>query len=294
MGGERDPVSCPLYSTRSIHMIRPMDHMTAKDSLPGRASRAVGRIRVASAAEALADALRAAILDGEIKPGSMLPNERDLAEESGLGRGSVREALKILAGEGLVASRVGRNGGCQVQQPPPEAVVRYLDVFIRARRIHPDSLLEVREVIEPSCAFFAAHRRSAAHLARLEELTREMAQKTDDVPQFLELNISWHVLIAEASANEILASVMTAISTNIRSAIGVDAYESPEMMQAAQHLHERVLIAIADRDADAAYRRMCRHLRATSDIVRPSLPPGPGDLNHRPPLGIHLPSWPGE
>jgi DNA-binding FadR family transcriptional regulator len=247
-----------------------MSQISSADGSPRRMPASVGSLRVSSAADAMADALRSGILSGEIARGSMLPTERELASESGLSRGSVREALKTLAIEGLVSSKVGRHGGYLVQEPPREAVVKSLDVFIRGRGIQQNSLLEVRAIIEPECAALAAGRRDADTLGHLRELTNRMASLTEDIPTFLDHNIDWHVAIAEALGNLVLSSVMTAISTNIRTATSITDYASGEMMRAAQHLHEVVVTAIADGDAEAAHRRMRRHIHATTEVVAPS------------------------
>ena len=101
------------------------------------------------------DDLRAAILNGDEPPGTLIPIE-SVADFFDVSPIPVREALKALALEGLVETRVGRNGGYFVQQPPADAVVRTLDVFIRGRRVDQQSLLETREIIEPQCAALAA------------------------------------------------------------------------------------------------------------------------------------------
>jgi DNA-binding FadR family transcriptional regulator len=259
-----------LTALSLTYIIQPMSQIPSADSTSRRMPASVGRLRVSSAAEAMADALRSGILSGEIARGSMLPTERELASESGLSRGSVREALKTLAIEGLVSAKVGRHGGYLVQEPPREAVIKSLDVFIRGRGIQQNSLLEVRAIIEPECAALAAGRRDAETLEKLRDLTGRMSSLTEDIPAFLDHNIDWHVAIAEASGNLVLSSVMAAISTNIRTATSIVDYASAEMMRAAQHLHEGVVTAIADGDAEAAHRRMRRHIHATTEVV--SLP----------------------
>ena len=72
---------------------------------------------VPKAADVLADTLREQILNGRLGVGSLLPNERELSERAGLSRTSVREALRILEVEGLIATRTGRNGGSEVVRP---------------------------------------------------------------------------------------------------------------------------------------------------------------------------------
>jgi DNA-binding FadR family transcriptional regulator len=230
----------------------------------------IGRVQVANAGDLLAENLRSLILSGEIATGAPLPTERELAEESGLSRASVREALKILSVEGLVSVKTGRNGGYWVQEPPRDFFARSLDVFIRGRKITRNSLLELREIIEPMCAALAADRRDVETLENLESLTADMAKKTDDVTIYAEMNIQWHLVVAEASDNEVLASIMTAVSSNIRSAYTADEYRTALHMREAQHLHERVVLAIREQDASAAYRRMYRHLTSASEVLVPA------------------------
>lgn len=249
-------------------MTAPEAHRPDHDGADGRRlSPRIGRLRVRRASEIFADELRDRILSGSIPSGALLPAERELADESGLSRAAVREALGVLSLEGLVRAKVGRGGGYVVQQPPRAAVVRFMDLFIRGRGIHPTSLLEVRDLIEPRCAVLAAERRTDAQARELHALTGEMAELVGDVERFLDRNVDWHVAIAEASGNDILAAVMSAISPNIRAAISADEYESQEMLEAAHRLHERIADAIARRDPETAGRLMQRHLHAATSVL---------------------------
>ena len=79
---------------------------------------------VPKAADVLAETLREQILNGRLGVGSLLPNERELSERAGLSRTSVREALRILEVEGLIATRTGRNGGSEVVRPTSATLER--------------------------------------------------------------------------------------------------------------------------------------------------------------------------
>ena len=105
---------------------------------------------VPKAADVLAETLREQILNGRLGVGSLLPNERELSERAGLSRTSVREALRILEVEGLIATRTGRNGGSEVVRPTSATLERSIGIFIRGQNIRNQSVLEVREAIEPS------------------------------------------------------------------------------------------------------------------------------------------------
>jgi GntR family transcriptional regulator, transcriptional repressor for pyruvate dehydrogenase complex len=227
----------------------------------------VTELRVPKASDVLADHLRQRILDGELSPGEMLPAERLLAEQSRLSRTAVREALRILEIEGLVATKPGRNGGTVVRRPDGDAVARSLDVFIRGRRVRFQSVLEAREQIEPICAELAAGRRSAAELERLQRVTEQVEALREDVPAFLSANVEWHLEVARASGNELLAAFMLALAKAVRAATDIDDFNSEAVRDAALKAHRRVLEAISAQDEAAARRAMHRHVRAYREQV---------------------------
>ncbi len=224
-------------------------------------------LRVPKASDVLADHLRQRILDGELSPGEMLPAERLLAEQSRLSRTAVREALRILEIEGLVATRPGRNGGTVVRRPNGDAVARSLDVFIRGRRVRFQSVLEAREQIEPICAELAAARRSDEELERLERVTEQVEAVRDDVPAFLSANVEWHLQVARASGNELLAAFMLALAKAVRAATDIDDFNSEAVRDAALRAHRRVLEAIGAQDERGARRAMHRHVHAYREQV---------------------------
>jgi GntR family transcriptional repressor for pyruvate dehydrogenase complex len=228
-------------------------------------------LHIPRAADVIAESLRADILSGELAVGSLLPPERQLVIKSGYGRASVREALKRLTLEGLVAVKVGRSGGYVIQESAPHAVIRSLDLFITGRRIPGPHLLEIREIIEPECAALAAERRSDVSVQQLRQLTDSMASVTEDIPLFIDRNTEWHVLIAQMSGNDVLAAVITSISSNIRASHEIEAYDSQEMLRAAQRIHEAVLESIDRQDPVTARRRMHRHLKSASEVALPDL-----------------------
>jgi DNA-binding FadR family transcriptional regulator len=90
---------------------------------------------IPKAADVLAEVLREQILDGQLGEGSTLPSERALAEQSGLSRATVREALLILELDGLVLTRTGRKGGTEVVRPRSERVQRSIRTFIRGQGV---------------------------------------------------------------------------------------------------------------------------------------------------------------
>jgi len=220
----------------------------------------IGPIEVRTASDVLADRLRAQILAGELPAGTQLPVERELAERTGVSRTVVREALKALAREGLVRTRVGRNGGTVVTRPDTGSIVRSLDQFAQAGDVPLHALLEARELVEPLCAGLAASRRSEEQLAELEAIHERLAaarSQADAEPE----NIRWHVAVARASGNELLASFVEGLA-GVRKAGTENRHLSARMRVQVVEAHAAIMAAIRAGDADAASRRMRRHITA--------------------------------
>ena len=95
----------------------------------------LGKVEVPKAPELLASRLREQILSGAVAEGDVLPTERALGAQTGLGRSTVREALRILQNEGFISIRSGRNGGPVARRPERAFVETSLEHFIRAQRL---------------------------------------------------------------------------------------------------------------------------------------------------------------
>ena len=228
----------------------------------------LGPIHVPRSSEVLASQLRVHILDGSIGDGAALPAERDLVLQTGLSRGSVREALRILHTEGLITTRSGRLGGSVARRPGDDALARYVGLFVQGRGISLMSLLQVREAIEPSIASLAAVNRTQVDLAELLAITQRLEDAYANVPLYLTENVNWHVAVASASHNELLKAFLTAISSLIFKASAIENFASEEVRTQVIKAHRRILEAIVESDADAASRRMARHLAALTKQMR--------------------------
>ncbi len=221
-------------------------------------------ISVPKTSEVLARELRRQILSNDLPAGAPLPTERDLVLQTGLSRSSVREALRILAAENLVATRPGRFGGTVTNRPDDESLGRSLSLFVHGRGLSLSSLLQTREAIEPSLAALAAQNRSDEELQLLIASTQRIEDAFDDLPRFLSENVHWHMVIASASHNEMLRAIMLSISNLIYKATAIDNFSTEDVRHQVIQAHRRILDAITAQDADAARRRMARHLAAVT------------------------------
>lgn len=223
-------------------------------------------MKVPKASDVLAHELRERILTGEFAEGTGLPAERDLVTQTNMSRTTVREALRILEVQGLISIKAGRTGGAFVKQPGEEAMASTVNLLIRGRQIRLAALLETREAIEPFCASLAAQNRTEDDLRDLDA-ANAMIASADGLSSFLEANVDWHVAVARASHNEILSGLMTALSRAIYAATDDEAFVDAEVQQTAVHAHQTITAAIRDGDADAAARRMTRHVHSYAEAV---------------------------
>jgi DNA-binding FadR family transcriptional regulator len=215
----------------------------------------------------IATILRDSIDAGRFPAGSLLPPERDLAEQLGVSRTSVREALIALEVQGRVSVRVGigvlvlapsetpdRSGGRSSDEPP----------------IGPLDLLDARIVVETETAARAAANATVPEVQALRGLVEQMLDEQRQGSTRHVADRAFHLEIARIAGNAALLTVVAQLWDARRSPIQ-DRFESlfamPERFVATQRDHELIVAAIADRLPDAAREAMRRHLARVRDSL---------------------------
>ncbi|MGW9552153.1 FadR/GntR family transcriptional regulator [Citricoccus zhacaiensis] len=225
-------------------------------------------LQVPKASDVLADDLRERILRGDFPEGTSLPPERELVAQTAMSRTTVREALRILEVQGLVTIRTGRSGGAFVRRPDSDSVASSVELLIRGRQIRLDDLLETREAIEPQCAGLAALYRTDEDLQRLDELNNQIEQAEGaSLAEFLQINVDWHMAVAEASHNELLSGMMRALSRAIYEATDNQGFVDDAVRATTVRAHRSVTRGIREQDRDAAVRRMTRHVHSYAEAL---------------------------
>jgi GntR family transcriptional repressor for pyruvate dehydrogenase complex len=234
---------------------------------PGPAHLQLAPMEVPKASDVLANELRERILNGEFAEGAALPPERELVAQTRMSRATVREALRILQVQGLVRVKAGRAGGTFVQLPGRDAVAKSVSLLIRGQQFRLTDLLETREAIEPFCARLAARNRTEADLERMNQANDVLADENGSLAKFLQANVDWHLAVATASHNELLAGLMGALSRAIYSSTENERFVDEKVRHETARAHRSVTKAIRAQDADAAVRRMERHVFAYAKAV---------------------------
>jgi DNA-binding FadR family transcriptional regulator len=214
--------------------------------LPG--SDALAPRRRAASPEEIARLLTAYVTTGDLRPGARIPSERRLAEELGVGRTVVREALKSLALVGLIESRHG--DGTYVAESTPESFSRAVEWRLVAWGGERGDVAEAIAVLEGDLAALAAERRTDADLLELalHLAGQREASEAGDSTGLNAAHLSFRATTAVAAGNVTLASVVEALRA---AAPIVAAAEMAVIDPAADSL---VLDAIRQRHAEAARR----------------------------------------
>jgi len=239
----------------------------ARPKEPISAALVFERVSVPKGSDVLANNLRQQILEGKLSEGSALPVERVLAEAVGLGRQTVRDALRVLEIEGLIVTRPGRAGGSFVRRPDSRSLERSLNVLVNGGGIRFQSLLEAREGLEPVAARLAALHRTESDLILLEEAAARLSESEGDILPFLRRNIDWHVAVGVASHNEIIEAIVNSLSRVMLRSTEIEGLNSDTSMAQTLKAHRRILAAIQDGDGDRAAAAMSKHVHTYRELV---------------------------
>ncbi|NGP07801.1 FadR family transcriptional regulator [Rhodococcus sp. 14C212] len=208
------------------------------------------------------DALRKAVLDGQLRTGDRLPSETELARQFSVSRPTIREALSALESQGLIRKVPGAGGGSFVQAVDHtalgELVQESMHNLLRLGGVDIDEIAMVRQYLEVPSAKLAAQNRTEQDLEDLHVLLTEQKNRTVDDPMIAELDAQFHITIARMSGNRILASLVYALHRESEPVGYLDL--SPDLGRDTFAQHQRIVKAIADQDPDAAEHAITEHL----------------------------------
>ncbi len=211
--------------------------------------------------ESVVGHIRELIASGHLKPGDKLPAERDLSAELGVGRNTVREALRSLEQAGVIVLHAGKGGGAFVTSGRPDVIGASLRDLLVLGNITLDSLWEARLALSEVVIDLAIAHMTQADLADLRanvELARGHWQ-AGRLPEKSRANIDFHDVLAHATGNSLMVAIMAGVSDLVRSLTGrLGSDPSSATLQS----RERLLDALDRRDAAAAKAEM------RSDLVR--------------------------
>lgn len=211
----------------------------------------------------VADQLTRLIRAGTPGPGERLPSERDLAEQFGVSRPTIREAMIALEIAGLVEIRSG--SGVYVTGTPPASAGPVLD-----QGAGPFEILEARRIIECEAAALAAERISAKQLRALEALLLDMQRENQQEDMTERADEQFHCGIAEAAGNSVVAATVAWLWQLRNDSVISTRFHQRVREEGSRPIiedHQRILAALQARDSNAARAAMAEHLQRVVDTL---------------------------
>ena len=217
-----------------------------------------------------------------LHPGDSLPSEADLAVQHQVSRVTVREALKTLAGRGLVDLSRGRRA--RVRKPSAAALGDFISAILQYDPKGVFDLVEIRLSLEVQSVGLAARRATRPSIAAIESALQAMRDVAVDLDaqgagsaaegQFHSADVRFHEALALASGNSILISMFEAMALPLQRSLFISRKGRVTRGQTSSHTiaaHERILNCVRSGDASAAETAMRDHLADAIDDLRAAL-----------------------
>lgn len=208
--------------------------------------------------ERIVEQVEDAMARGELKPGQRLPSERELVTQFAVSRSTVREALRVLASNGVVRSRPGDPRGPEVLAFSTNGLAKQMTRLTRSDQLSLAELLAFRMILDGSANLLAAQLRSPEQLLEMEATISDMRGAIDvGYEAFSEADMAFHDSVARASRNALIQVCVEVVRGVVLSLVSdkiKGSRNGKDLMRRSLRHHEEVLVAVRAGDGHAAAR----------------------------------------
>ena len=217
--------------------------------------------RTSTITQKIIDQIRTAILAGKLKPGDILPHEKELTEQFGVSKQTLRESLRALEHMGLIDVRKGIGGGAHIVEVDIEVTKQSLANFLYFKDLTIENLSELRKLIEPHAAGKAAEHISKDDLEELRKLNETARGNLNNnlLEEMSHDEINFHRVIAQNTGNPILILILDFVENlleDFKKVLKPDLAFSKSVLDA----HDKIYEAICDKDPKKASTEMYQHV----------------------------------
>jgi DNA-binding FadR family transcriptional regulator len=223
-------------------------------------------VQTATTLEETVERLGTAIRLGLLSPGDRLPPERDLADQLGIARSTLRQALTSLTESGHLIAQRGRGGGTFVSDGPPVAEASRADLEFG----HWREVLDYRIAVEVGTVMLAAERAQPEDIARLSAHVDTM-REVENWSQYRRADVFFHLGLAETARSARLVAVMTEVQGQMSELIGHIAHPAPVLARSNEQ-HAALVAALERRDGQGAAQVVREHLAGTEQVLAGLMP----------------------
>lgn len=219
-----------------------------------------------SLAEQAADKIEEMIIENRWKSGDKLPNEMDMVEKLGVGRGTIREAIKILESRNVVEIRRGKGTYVCDNIGKVEDPLGFR--FASDKKKLAEDLSDFRSMLEPQIAEIAAKKATDKDITELRKLCDEVNSMIVNGENYSERDIELHTKIASITGNSVVEQIIPLIAQGVSLYVDLTNHE---LAGTAAVTHQKVVEAITNHDPEAAYAAMKAHMnenRANLELLK--------------------------
>jgi GntR family transcriptional regulator, transcriptional repressor for pyruvate dehydrogenase complex len=225
--------------------------------------------RAVSLVERADQQLESLILNGSLPAGELLPTERKLGEMLGVSRTVVRETIRLLAAKGLV--QVTSGSGTYVRSVGPNIIYDSVNLLLRANRLRPEEIYEVRNVLEITVAGLAAERATTEDILAMEGEISILKQENLQAAEYARHDFLFHTCLAEATRNPLFLALINSISTvtirTMSQMYAVGRHEK-ENRRLRTEEHSAIVECVTQHDCEGARKAMARHMTESLNRLR--------------------------
>lgn len=216
----------------------------------------------------IVEQVRELIRQGRLVAGDRLPSERELAEQLGVSRVTVRDALRALEATGLLEIKVGANGGAFLRAPSSTVAAQGMSDMLLMSALTPEEVAEARLMLELNTVVLAVRRADESDLSELREICERAAAMLREDEYDVHNSWEFHERLAHATHN----GAIELITRSFRGPLSMARVRARESASVAHHAtvaeHTEIVDSIHARDTDRARITMARHLLRATDLER--------------------------
>ncbi len=211
----------------------------------------------------IADRIRDHIIQSGLKPGDKLPNETELCGLLGVGRGTIREAMKTLSSQNIITIERGR--GTFVSKNPGQVDDPFGLYFLEDKKQVVFELLQLRSMIEPDLVRLAAENASPEEIMELENLEHELEDCYHKNLDHVQTDVAFHRAIARCSHNRVVEIIFPVLTRTIPA---LSLFTNGISFEETINDHRQIIQAIKARNADFAEKYVIRHIQRNIDFIK--------------------------
>lgn len=210
------------------------------------------------------DVIKSYIMGGNLKAGDFLPPEMELCKQLGIGRSTLREAIKILEIQGFVRKKHGV--GMMIVNESDQAALDMLQLMLKRNGSTMEELIEVRYAIELRTTKLAAINATKADIEQIEMHVKIMQNNISTTEEYAKADIDFHQTVAKASHNTVFEFILKTIRPLLEEMI-YETLKFEHRPELSMKYHEKIFEAIKAKAPEKAVEAIREHLQATNMML---------------------------